>query len=175
MVLAQGIPLTAQQIAWPNFNPGYYPLPGTLTPPPFVIDQNAGRPARQYMWSAGLQREVVRNLVIDVAYVGNRGIWWNAPTQVNYNALTPERLASFGLNVNNPSDLALLISPLNSAVAIARGFKAPYPGFPLTATVAQSLRPFPQFNSTPPSGPSAASGSFRSGLRWEIRGTNPFR
>ena len=58
------------------------------------------------MWSAGLQREVVRNLVIDVAYVGNRGIWRDAPTQVNHNALTPERLASFGLNVNNPSDLA---------------------------------------------------------------------
>jgi hypothetical protein len=158
MVLSEGIPLTPQQIAWPNFSSSYYPLPGTLTPPPFVIDQNGGRPARQYMWSVGIQREVVRNLVIDVAYVANRGIWWNAPTQVNYNALTPERLAQFGLNINNPADVALLISPLNSAAAAARGFKAPYAGFPATATVAQSLRPFPQFNSTPPSGPTAATG-----------------
>ena len=158
MTLSQGIPLTSQQIAWPNFSSGYYPLPGTLTPPPFVIDPNGGRPARQYMWSVGLQREIARNLVVEASFVGNRGIWWNAPTQVSYNALTPQRLQQFGININNPADVALLNQPLNSATVIARGFKAPYVGFPTTATLAQSLRPFPQFASTPPVGATAPVG-----------------
>jgi hypothetical protein len=39
---------------------------------------------------------------------------------------------------------------MTSAVAASRGFSTPpYPGFPLTSTVAQSLRPFPQFTTIP--------------------------
>jgi hypothetical protein len=42
----------------------------------------------------------------------------------------------------------LLTSFLSSAVAVQRGFnKPPYAGFPLSQTVFQSLRPFPQFTS----------------------------
>jgi hypothetical protein len=52
--------------------------------------------------------------------------------------------------VNNAADRTLLTSLLNSPTAAARGFnKPPYPGFPLTQTVAQSLRPFPQFTTIP--------------------------
>ena len=41
----------------------------------------------------------------------------------------------------------MLSSPLSSTTAANRGFnKPPFVGFPLTATVAQSLRPFPQFS-----------------------------
>jgi hypothetical protein len=146
MTFSQGVPFTAAQIAWPNFSPGEYPSPGTLSSPPLVIDPNAGRPARLYQWSIGVQRQISPNLIVDVTYVGNRGIWWQAPTQVNYNALTPQVLASYGLNINNPADQQLLISPLSSPLATSRGFnKPPYSGFPLSATVAQSLRPFPQF------------------------------
>jgi len=146
MTFSQGVPLTAAQIAWPNFSPGEYPSPGTLSSPPLVVDPNAGRPARLYQWSFGIQHEITRDLVVEATYVGNRGIWWQAPTQVNYNALTPQVLAAYGLNINSPTDQQLLISPLNSALAASRGFnKPPYAGFPVTATVAQALRPFPQF------------------------------
>jgi len=52
--------------------------------------------------------------------------------------------------VNNPADRTLLTSLLNSPTAAARGFnKPPYPGFPLSQTVFQSLRPFPQFTTIP--------------------------
>ena len=146
MVLAQGVPLTASQIAWPNFSPGYYPLPG-LQGPPFVFDQNAGRPARQYQWSIGVQREVVRNLLVEAAYVGNRGIWWQANGLVNYNAPNPATLTALGLNLNSATDLALLNSPMSSATVAARGFTVPYAGFPVTSTLAQALRPFPQYAS----------------------------
>jgi hypothetical protein len=67
---------------------------------------------------------------------------------IDINALTPQILSSVGLNLNNAADRTLLTSPLNSPTAVARGFSAPpYAGFPLTTTVAQSLRPFPQFGS----------------------------
>jgi hypothetical protein len=86
--------------------------------------------------------------VVEASYVGNIGVWWPAPALLNYNALTPQMLAVHGLNINSAADRQLLASPLNSALAISRGFsKPPYTGFPVSATVAQSLRPFPQFSS----------------------------
>src|SRR5207237_9764885 len=56
-------------------------------------------------------------------------------------------LPAFGLYLNTAADRSLLTSRLDSATAGARGFRPPYGGYPLTATVAQSLRPFPQFAS----------------------------
>jgi len=48
--------------------------------------------------------------------------------------------------LNNPADLATLLAPIGSAAAGRFQNKLPFPNFPLSATVAQSLRPFPQFN-----------------------------
>jgi len=144
MVLRNGIPITPAP--WPDFDPGQYPLKGTLTGPKVALDPNAGRPPRQNQWSIGIQREITRNLLIEASFVGNRGVWWTAPALIDVNALTPRILASEGLSLNNAADRSLLTSPLNSALAVSRGFNAPpYAGFPLTTTVAQSLRPFPQF------------------------------
>lgn len=143
MLLKDGIPFTP---VWPNLTPGQFPLPGTITGAPVVADQNSGRPARQVQWSIGIQREVFRNLVTEASYVGNRGVWWRADSLLNINALTPDRLNSFGLDINNAADRTLLISQVNSAAAAARGFnRLPYAGFPSSLTVAQALRPFPQF------------------------------
>jgi hypothetical protein len=86
---------------------------------------------------------------VEAAYVGSRGIWWSPISSplVNYNYLSPDRLNSYGLSLNNPSDLAILNAQVGSTAAGRFQNKVPYAGFPLTATVAQSLRPFPQFNS----------------------------
>jgi hypothetical protein len=141
--LQDGVPY---KITWPNFYPGQIPLPGTTSSPSQLFDQNAGRPARQLQWSIGIQREVFPNLLVEAAYVGNRGVWWNAPFLLNPNILTPQILAAHNLDINNSNDLALLALPINSPTAIQRGFgNLPYPGFPPTSTVAQSIRPFPQF------------------------------
>jgi hypothetical protein len=113
------------------------------------MDPNAGRPARQYQWSIGFQREITTNLVVDLTYVGNRGVWWQAPGMLNLNANTPERLKTFGLDVTNAADRTLLTSAINTAAVVARGFKAPYAGFPPNQTLAQALRPFPQFTTIP--------------------------
>lgn len=139
---------------WPVLDAGLYPFKGTLSAPPVAIDRNAGRPPRQIQWSIGIQREIFQNLVVEVSYVGNRGVWWEANDLINVNALTAERIASFGLDVNNADDRKLLTSTLSSSLAAQRGFnKPPYAGFPMSATVAQSLRPFPQFAGTSTSAP----------------------
>ena len=148
MTLATGVPASFLT-PWPNFSPGVFPAagnPNALAGPPVVVDPNAGRPPRQYQWSVGLQREIFRDLVVEASYVGNRGIWWPS-SQLNYNALQDSLLAAYGLSRNNAADLAILRAPLNSAAANRFQNKRPYAGFPSTATVAQSLRPFPQFAS----------------------------
>jgi hypothetical protein len=149
MTLAGGVP-QAYVLPWPNLSPGAYPnpnFPANLNGPPNIVDRNAGRPARQVQWSVGIQREVIRDLVVDVAYVGNRGAWWLSSTLVNYNALTPEVLLAKGLDLNNAADRAILRAPISSTAAGRFQNRLPYPGFPATSTVAQSLRPYPQFSS----------------------------
>ena len=144
MTLRNGIPITPSP--WPNFDPGQFPLPGAINSPKVALDPNAGRPARQNQWSIGIQREITPNVAVELSYVGNRGVWWTAPALIDVNALTTQRLGSFGLDIGAAADRTLLTSPINSAIAAQRGFnKLPYSSFPGGSTVAQSLRPFPQF------------------------------
>jgi hypothetical protein len=146
--LSAGIPSSVNPPPWPNLNPGQFnttPTPVSIAGQPF-LDPNAGRPPRQYQWSVGLQREIFPNMALDVAYVGNRGMWWQAPGLLNLNAIPASRLAAVGLNLNNPTDAGLLLLSLNNPAVIARGLGTPpYPGFPLSQSLAQALRPFPQF------------------------------
>ncbi len=128
-----------------NLNPGIRPSPGQINSPPAQLDRNAGRPPRVNNYVINLQRELGRNLLVEIAYVGNRGVWFEANGLVDYNAVRPEDPLRRGLDVTKADDRAVLTSRLDSALARSRGFTAPYPGFPLSATVAQSLRPFPQF------------------------------
>jgi hypothetical protein len=86
-------------------------------------------------------------------------MWFQAP-QLDIlpgNALNITDIANFkdsqgnSLNINSAADRSLLTSLLNSTTAIQRGFGTPaYPGFPVTQTVEQSLRPHPQWGGVPP-------------------------
>src|SRR5262249_43472317 len=99
--------------------------------------------------SFGVQREIVRNLVAEASYVGNRGMWWPSPSSLNYNGISPQTLLADGLDITTAADRAILAAPIGSTAAGRFQNKLPYSGFPLTATVAQSLRPFPQFTNAP--------------------------
>lgn len=140
---------------WPNFNPGVSPLlpTGNQNPAAGFLDPGAGRPPRQNQWSIGIQREILKDLAVEVSYVANRGVWWQAPSLLDLNAVTPQILASRGLDITSGADQSLLLSSVGSAAAAARSFnKVPYAGFSTSQTVAQSLRPFPQFGNIPVQG-----------------------
>jgi hypothetical protein len=174
-----GNPYGNTPVTWPNFNPGQYPTPAitevngvtTTTYAPSggpltgSLDRNLGRPPRILSWSAGLQREIRRDLVVEAAYVGNRGVWWTAPalSTIPANAYTAQDLLNkYGLNINqavtNPTTgvvsypaQTLLTSQIGSTTAINAGFGTPaYPGMPLSQTVGQQLRPYPQFTAVNP-------------------------
>jgi hypothetical protein len=148
----QGTPLN---LVWPDTRANLFPLAGTVaTPAGFnAFDQNRGRPARQIQWSFGLQRELIRSLVVEAAYVGNRGAWWATPNLTNYNVVSPQRLASFGLDILNAADRTILGSQIQQAGAGRFRNQLPYAGFPGSASVLQSLRPFPQFGDLTGAGP----------------------
>lgn len=165
---ATGNPYGNPALVWPNFDPNKYPTrtvcPGTVngtcyTPQSPVINIDLdSRPPRIFQFSLGVQREVSRSLLVDVSYVGNRGVWFTAPglNTTNYNTLQLKDLATFGLDAANPADLALLTTPLGSSLTqqftpslVARGLaKLPYPGFPITQNLITALVPRPQWGST---------------------------
>jgi hypothetical protein len=142
-------PGTIPQPAWPNFDPGQTPLPGS-TSSGFLalLDRNAARPARQNQWSIGMQREITPNFVLEAAYVGNRGVWWPGP--LGYlNQVSPAAFAAVGLSpYTNANDALLLGSQIGSSAVTSRvGTISPYPGYATSNTLLNALRPFPQFSS----------------------------
>ncbi|MDQ1473405.1 MAG: hypothetical protein QOJ99_4885 [Bryobacterales bacterium] len=148
-VLRNGLQYNPASLYAASLNPGIRPDPGQINTPPYWIDPNGGRPPRIMQWSIGLQREITKDLLLEAAWVGNRGAWLQANSLIDLNGSTAKRIAAAGLDINNPADRTLLTSRLDSALAQSRGFKAPYAGYPLSLTVGQTLRPFPQFGSIP--------------------------
>ncbi|MBM3811183.1 MAG: TonB-dependent receptor [Acidimicrobiia bacterium] len=123
---------------------GGIPLQAGYRPPP-IIDPTivnfqtvsyqgptAGQPGRIYNWSFNVQHEI-RNFLLDVAYQGNRGRRLNSTMDLNQ---LPTSMLSRG---------SVLQSRIDSPAAAAAGFRAPFTGFPGNLSVAQSLRPFPQY------------------------------
>ena len=132
---------------------------GGIQGAPAIVDPNMGRPTRVLQWNISLQREVVRDLVVEAAFVGNKGVWEsngssqgfynsNVGNLINYDAVSPATLAAHGLgDLTDPNVRSLLSSTITSAAAVAAGFKKPYANFPDSGSVLQSLRPFPQYSS----------------------------
>ncbi|PYV92227.1 MAG: hypothetical protein DMG05_05275 [Acidobacteria bacterium] len=83
-------------------------------------------------WQLDVQRETPGNIVLDIAYVGTKGTHLAA----NLENLNQVPATYLGLG-------SLLDEDISSAAAQAAGILPPYPGF--TGSVAQALRPFPQY------------------------------
>lgn len=158
-----GNPVLTYNTFYNPATPQYPPVPASgVVPPssPFVsIASNAARLPRIFQWSIGFQREIVKDAVIEAAYVGNRGAWWTAPllSQLNYNGVSPQTLESkYGINIQNPADQQLLLTPINSPAVIARfpnlaNPNSVYPGFPATEPLIAALVPYPQwYGGVPP-------------------------
>jgi hypothetical protein len=150
-----GIPSVVQP-QFPNFNSNAGQPNGAVVAGPGFLDANAGRPAKQYQWSVGLQRELSRNTVVEVSYVANRGVWWTSGTgntplsALNY--VSPATLSRYGFSLNSASDGTLLnkqISGLNTterSTLASRGVISPYANYSTGQTVRQMLVQFPQYS-----------------------------
>lgn len=90
---------------------------------PMAMLRGFGRPAATQIWSLDVQNQLASNLLLTLSYIGSRS------THLHSDALYLDNL--------NPSYFALGTA-LNSTVT-----GGPYPGF--AGTLAQSLRPFPQY------------------------------
>ncbi|MES1256851.1 MAG: TonB-dependent receptor, partial [Acidobacteriota bacterium] len=86
-----------------------------------------------------IQRQVGNSMVAEIGYSGVMGS--HLQTQLlQYNTLSPSVLTKFGTVAQS---IVVLNSQVGSAAANAAGVFAPYPTF--KGTVAQALRPFPQY------------------------------
>jgi hypothetical protein len=149
---SNGIVYNPSALSTLNLSPGVNTVAGQLNNFSSVWgglynDPNAGRPARINQWNVALQRQLTKDMSIEAAYVGNRGVWEPSNGLVNLNAITPARLKALGIDLTNAATRTLMTSQIGSATAKAAGYSIPYAGFPTTATVAQALRPFPEYNS----------------------------
>ena len=123
---------------------------------PIYYDGALGRPPRVSQYNVALQREIIGGLTLEAAYVGNRGAWLQS-TLAQTNALTPAILAAHGLSLANATNLTLLNSPIGSAAVKTAGFSLPFATFPPTTTLANALRPFPQYGNIVPTSPDGDS------------------
>lgn len=143
--------LPTVQPQWPVYDANVGQPVGAVVGAPQFLDPNAGRPARQYQWSLGIQHELSRNLVVEATYVANRGVWWSAPGLAPINVLSEADLARHGFQVGNANDATLLTRQIGQltneqrSTLANRGVLLPYSNFPSNQTVRQSLFPFPQY------------------------------
>jgi hypothetical protein len=138
-----------------GYTPVFYwnkePFPQSFKKPPLVdptflngqaisyIPRNATRLPQTVNWSLVLQRELLPNLSLEVSYLGSRSTHLTVGSGVSQINYVPANQLSLGF---------MLLQPINSPLAIAAGFKEPYPGFANQQganTVAQSLKPYPQY------------------------------
>jgi len=97
-----------------------------------VFSESFGKAPRIQSWSFSIQQEV-QKFVVDIAYVGNRGKGLNSTLLLNQLPVSRLALGS------------LLQQRIDSPAVAAQGFTKPYPNFPNSSTLAQALRPYPQY------------------------------
>ena len=88
-----------------------------------------GRPGMVQVWSLDVQQQVGSHMITTIGYIGTRGTHLRS-NLLYMNSLSPE-FYSLGAALNN------LVGTTDA--------RLPYASFPATQTVAQSLRPYPQY------------------------------
>lgn len=97
------------------------------------VEQSSAAMPRTQSWSFGFQRDLGRELVMEMNYIGNHATRQVAPQLSNINQVDP-RYLSLG---------QVLTRNINSVEARAAGIPIPWAGF--NGSVAQALRAFPQY------------------------------
>ncbi len=118
----------------------------------FWQQDDSGRPPEYYTWNFDIQHQLPKNLVASVGYTGTRGVHLSS-AMLNINQMDPKYYKQYGRDLLNAS--------VTSPAAVAAGIKLPYAGF--TGTVAQALKPFPQWGDIVTSGGQPSSIGERNG------------
>jgi hypothetical protein len=107
-------------------------------------------------WNFTVERQLGSNFAIRTSYVGVKGTHLDAGDGTSWNQVNPQYL-SLG---------SLLGANINSPQAVAAGFHEPFPGFSdlwgSRATVAQALRPYPQYSTVSQFNPTYGSSVYHS-------------
>lgn len=125
--LANGFP---SYPAPPNFDPGQ----ALFGNPPFAA-RYAGFAGKMYDWNFTIEKGFGANTVVRASYQANMGSSLLANREI--------------LNQVNPAYLSmgsLLFVPASSSAAQAAGVRIPWSTFPADRSVAQALRPYPQYS-----------------------------
>ena len=96
-------------------------------------------------WNVGFERELIRDLVINVNYVASQGHFL-PPSSGNARGIWSNELDPKYYNLGTLLNASATASNVAAAAAIDPGIALPYPTFGGTgATIAQMLLPFPQY------------------------------
>ena len=147
--LQNGIVYAPSALHVVNLSPGINSPVGALGSPSasaITYDPSGARPPRVNQWNVTVQRQLTKNMMLEAGYVANRGVWEQQGGLVNPNAVTPAILAAHHIDLSNAATRTLMTSQICSTAAVAAGFTLPYASFPCTASVAQSLRPYPEYS-----------------------------
>jgi len=152
-LLKNGFQYNSSLVTNAAHDPGYQCCTSINNAASPYFDPHGGRAPRINNYTLSLQREINNNLVVELAYVANRGVWEMSGDQGNLgllqlNAISAAGLAKSGLDPTNPIDAYTLEAPFNTTganSATARGFTVPYSTFPTSKSLDQALRPYPQY------------------------------
>jgi hypothetical protein len=119
----------------PSFNltPELVPSVANGNPAGYLTKDSA-RPLTLQSINVNVQHQLPGSILLQVAYIGNVTHRITTDFLESINQLNYTKYGSLG---------SLLTADVQSAAAVAAGIPVPYPGF--TGTVAQALRPFPQY------------------------------
>lgn len=124
------------------------PYPPPSTNPSFAngntiyyIPKEGDREPENLDWSFDIERQLANNLSVDIGYLGNHAFHLPLSATTSSINYVPIKDLSVG---------SVLLDAINSPQAIAAGYTQPFPGFANQIganTVAQALKPYPQYTS----------------------------
>jgi hypothetical protein len=124
----------------PTLNAGFVTGRGTGGGVTYGDPEIGGRPPRYQNWNAGLQYALARTLTVGATYAGSRGDFLGSSGRGFYSNQLDPRYLVLGNLLTQQANAASIAA----ARAIVPGIGLPYPNF--SGTIAQMLRPFPQYS-----------------------------
>ncbi|MEO8735265.1 MAG: TonB-dependent receptor [Edaphobacter sp.] len=144
--LSKGFQYDPASVTDASRDPGYGCCSKVNSAPSSYFAPNGGKPPRILNFTVSMQHQFGRDFAVEMSYVGNRAVWLQSNGLTDLNAISPARLATFGLDPTNLNDAKELSKTFAAANADFPGrFPIPYASFPVGSTLSQALRPFPQY------------------------------